>query len=109
MNARRERSSPGRGREHGAAAERDHRRLGRVEDGGGDVLLGDPEAGLAVAREQLLDRRAGALLDLVVEVDEGAPQPAGDLPAERRLARAHEAGEREVAVQGVRGHRMRST
>ena len=95
--------------EHGATAEGDHRRLVSVEHGRGDGRLGDPEAGLAVAREQLLDRGTGALLDLQVEVDERAPQPEGDLPAQRRLPRTHEAGEREVAAQGVRGHRMRST
>ena len=99
---------PRHGGQDGAAAEGDHRGLGGVEHGCGDRLLDRPEPGLAVAREQLLDRGARLPLDLVVEVDEAAVQPAGDLLAERRLSRAHEAGEREVAAQGVRGHWMRS-
>ena len=75
----------------------------------GDRLLGDPEPGFPVPREQLLDRRARPALDLLVEVDEGPAEPARDLAPLRRLSRAHEAGEREMAVQSVRGHRMRST
>ena len=34
----------------------------------------------------------------LIEVDEGPAEPARDLAPERRLARAHEAGEREVAA-----------
>ena len=100
---------PRRGRDHGAAAEGDHCRLGRLERRGGDRLLRDPESGFPVPREQLLDRRARPALDLLVEVDERPAEPARDLAPLRRLSRAHEAGEREMAVQGVRGHRMRST
>ena len=95
-------------RQHRSAAECDHGRVGRSEHGRGDGRLDLPEAGLAVAGEELVDRGAGAPLDLMVEVDELPAQPARDLLAERRLARTHEACEREMAVQGVRGHRMRS-
>ncbi len=87
---------PRHGRQDGAAAESDHGGLGGSEDGCGDHFLDCPEPGLTVAREQLLDRGARLPLDLVVEIDERAVQPAGHLLAERRLSRAHEAGEREV-------------
>jgi hypothetical protein len=33
-----------------------------------------------------------------IEIDEGPAEPAGDVTPERRLARAHEAGEREVSA-----------
>ena len=108
MNARARQGLPRHGRQDGAAAESDHGGLGCGEDRGGDRFLDRPEPGLAVAREQLLDRRARLPFDLVIEIDEGAVQPACDLLAERRLSRAHEAGEREVPAQGVRGHWMRS-
>ena len=36
--------------------------------------------------------------DLGVEIDERAREPPGDLAAERRLAGAHEADQRQVAV-----------
>ena len=94
--------------QHRAAPEGDHGGLGAFDHGCCDPLLDHPEPGLAVAREELLDRGAGLPLDLVIEVDEGAAEAAGDLLPEGRLARAHEPCEREVAVQGVRGHRMRS-
>jgi hypothetical protein len=38
------------------------------------------------------------LLELAVEVDETALEPLGDLRAEGRLARAHEADQCEVTV-----------
>ena len=37
-------------------------------------------------------------LDLAVDVDERPAEPLGELGPERRLARAHEADERDVAV-----------
>ena len=37
-------------------------------------------------------------LDLPIEIDEGPAEPARDIAPERRLARAHEAGEREVSA-----------
>ena len=39
-----------------------------------------------------------AALDLTIEVDEGPAEPPRDIAPERRLARAHEAGEREVSA-----------
>ena len=79
-----------------AAAERDHggrpagerlqRRLG----------LQLAEVRLAARSEDLRDRLPQRALELAVEVDEPPAQPLGRLLAERRLARAHEADEREV-------------
>ena len=88
-------------REDGAAAERDDRRLAVAEHVVGDLLLERAEAGLAARGEQLGDGRARARLDLVVEIDEPAPEPGGDRPPDGRLARAHEPGEREVPPEGV--------
>jgi hypothetical protein len=48
--------------------------------------------------EQLGNCLAGRSLELPVEVDEPAPEPFCHLRAERRLARAHEADERDVTV-----------
>ena len=86
------------GREHCAAAERDHRRLRPVECGRGNTGLDQPESRLAVAREDVLDRRSRLAFDLPIEIDEGPAEPARDVAPERRLARAHEAGEREVSA-----------
>ena len=95
-------------REYGPTPERDHGWLRRVEDRCGDGLLEHSERRLTVAGEELGDRDPRASLDLAIEVDKASAEAPCDLRAHRRLARAHEAGEREVAVQGVRGHRMRS-
>src|SRR5262249_37451000 len=94
--------------EHGAAAERDHRRLAVPQRRGGHPGLTLAQPRFAVAREELLDRDARLALDLPVQVDEGTPQTARDLGSERRLPRAHEARKGEVAVQRVLGHWMRS-
>ena len=67
--------------QHRAAAESDHGGLGAFEDGCCNPLLDHPEPGLAVAREELLDRGAGLPLDLVIEIDEGAAEATGDLLA----------------------------
>src|SRR5205809_792986 len=71
----------------------------------------DPSESSAPARactpaallEELGDGGAQILLEVAVEVDERPPETLGDLRTERRLARTHEADEREVAVQRVRG------
>ncbi len=68
--------------------ERRDRRLG----------LEHPELDLAALLEQLGQRASGRALELAVEVDEPPAEPARDLRAERRLARAHEADERDVPV-----------
>jgi hypothetical protein len=81
-----------------AAAERDHRRPLVAQSRERRLGLQDPELRLAALREDLRDRLTQRALQLAVEVDEAAPQPIGDLRAERRLARAHEAHERDVAI-----------
>ena len=81
-----------------AAAERDHRGRPagkRLERGLGLELA---ELRLAALAEDLRDRLPQRLLELAVEVDEPPAEPLGNLRAERRLARAHEADEREVPV-----------
>jgi fatty-acyl-CoA synthase len=66
-------------RQHGAAAERDHAAVGAVEQRRDEPLLGDAERGLALAREERLDRLAEAALELAhvrppLELpDRGAP------------------------------------
>ncbi len=108
MNARAAQALSRLRREHGPAPESDHRGLRCVENRCGYGLLEHSERRLTVAGKELRDRDLRASLDLTVEVDEAPAEASRDLRAHRRLARAHEAGEREVAVQGVRGHRMRS-
>jgi hypothetical protein len=81
-----------------AAAERDHRRLAPAQRVDRDRLLEHTELQLAAPREQLGNRLARAVLELAVEIDELAAEPARELDPERRLARAHEADEREVPV-----------
>ena len=93
---------PGSLGEHGAAAERDDERLAAGEHVVRDVLLERTEARLAAGREQLLHRGAGALLDLLVQVEERPSRPGGRRRARARLPGAHEAGEREVPAQRVR-------
>ena len=56
----------------------------------------------AVAGEQLGDGGAGLLGDELVDVEERQPDQLRGLAAERRLARAHEADQREVAVHSIR-------
>ena len=96
----------------GMLAERlaDRRRLDRApaeRDHGGPLaferpprLLGleHPEALFALPPEEIRDRTARGLLDLLVEVDERPSDQVRDARAERRLAGAHEADEGEVAV-----------
>ena len=88
-------------RRHRTAAERDHRGLGLGERHADGVRLDLAEPVLAALLEELRDRLAGALLDRVVEVDERPAEPRRELAPERRLARAHEADERDVAVERV--------
>ena len=85
---------PRAGREHRATAESDHRGLWAIENRGGHGLLDRPEARLAVAGKDVLDRCARLALDLVIEVDEGPGEPARHLtpivvlPAPMNPARA---------------------
>ena len=54
----------------------------------------------ASPRAQISRRSSTMLLDLRVEVDEDAAEPVGDL-ADHRLAGAHEADERDMAIKRV--------
>ena len=81
-------------REHGTATECDHPGPRGGEHLRRELLLATAERRLT-ALEQCGDRPVAAL-DLAVEVDERASALPGDLLADRRLARAHEADEREV-------------
>src|SRR5690242_10813225 len=80
-----------------SAADGDDARLAPVERRSDELRLELAERSLALRLEQVPDRPFRTL-DLVVDVVERPPQPFGDLAAERRLARAHEADEDEVAV-----------
>ena len=80
----------------GAAAEREHR-VRAVEEAGDDVMLDVAERRLAVRGENLPDRAPGALLDHQVAVHERQPEPVGEHPAHRGLARAHEADDDDHA------------
>ena len=64
---------------------------------GDDRLLELAELRLAALVEELGDR-AVQPLDLLVRVHEGTLGELRDRPADRRLPRAHEPAEREVAV-----------
>ena len=99
MKARRASRLARLGGEHRAAAERDHRRLGAVEHGRGDALPRSRLKPASPSRAKISSIVVpGPRSISLVEVDEGPAEPARDLAAERRLARAHEAGEREVAA-----------
>ena len=80
---------------HGAAAERNHRRLVRRQRLGHHGRLELAELRLAALVEQLGDRPVQAL-DLLVRVHERTLGELRDRPADRRLPRAHEPAEREV-------------
>ena len=62
------------------------------------VSLEHAELGLPSLLEQLRHRLPSGLRNLAVEVDEPPAEPLRDLGAERRLARAHEADQRDVPV-----------
>ncbi len=83
---------------HGAAAERDHLRGQRVQELGEVAELRLAELLLA-EREPFGNRTRRAPLDLRVEIDERPVQEQRDVLAERRLAGAHEADDRDVPLQ----------
>ena len=89
----------------------DHRGLPAREDLHCSVLLKLAKRRLAVRREELRDARARALFDDLVDRDKPTTEPLGENRTERRLPRAHESDEHEMAaerVQDVRGQRIRS-
>ncbi len=76
------------------AAGRDHlRRPG--DQPGQHAPLAVAEMGFAEPLENLGDADPGGLLDRLVGVDEGEAEPARQPPPDRRLARAHQADERD--------------
>ena len=78
------------------AAQRDHGRLARGERVARVLRLSQPEGRLAAGLE---DPRDGLVaLDLRVDVDERPPELRGELLAEGRLARAHEADQSDVTI-----------
>ncbi len=87
--------------EHRAASQSDHRRVSAAKHLAGHLLLDLSEARLAPGREQLRDRLARPLLDLLVEIDEASPEPRRDGFPGARLPGAHEPGERQVAAERV--------
>ncbi len=80
-----------------AAPQRDHRGVACLEQRLHDLFLHRAERGLA-RLEELDDRLARAVLDLVVGVDELPAEPERDLLSDRRLAGAHEPDQGEVSV-----------
>ena len=94
---------------HGPAPQRDHGGVGGGQRHPHGVLLDPPELLLAALGEELRDRLPGTFLDRGVEIEKGPLQAFRELPAERRLARAHEADEDDVAAERVQRHPTRST
>ena len=88
--------------EHRAAAGREHdaRGRGQLVD---HVALADAEALFALALEDVGDVDARARLDLGIAVGERQPEPAGELPANRRLAGTHRADEEDTTLRAARG------
>jgi hypothetical protein len=80
------------------AAERDHGRHGRLEQGDRPLLLELAETRLALAREQLRDGPAVVGSNQLVDVDELPSDARRSLRTQRRLARAHEADERDLPI-----------
>ena len=78
-----------------AAAGREHHRPLVVEHGLQHVALEAAIVVLAVQREELGEAQVGGLLDAAVELDEGHAQPARQPAADRRLARAAQAEQRD--------------
>jgi hypothetical protein len=80
-----------------ASAEREHGRGTLPQALDREPRLLRPEEGLALA-EELGNAHPRQRLELAVDVDERTPEPPREVRAERRLARAHEAHERDVLV-----------
>jgi hypothetical protein len=81
---------------HRPTAERDHGRIRQTQRRKRVSLFLQTESRLAPLLEELGDRPAQLLLEVAVEIDERPAEALGDLRAERRLAGAHEAHERQV-------------
>ena len=81
-----------------AAAECQYRRPVLTQRPERHVGLERAELELPTLLEELRDRLTERPFQLAVDVDEPPAEPFGDLRAQRRLPRAHEADERDVAI-----------
>ena len=88
---------------HGPAAECDYRRLGCREDLTRSGILDRAECLLT-----LLEQRLDVDAERLVHVDPVPTEPLRDHRCHRRLPRAHEPNERDVAAERVQCHAMRS-
>ena len=84
--------------EDGAAAQRQHSGSSPRELVGGDPFLEGAELCFTRTGEELGNGRAGAALDLGVEIDEPASKAFGHRGTDCALPRAHEPDERKMAV-----------
>ncbi len=66
-----------------------------------DFLLQVAEGGFAFTIEKTTDRAADALLDHVVRIDEGQPQPPGEVPPDGGFTRAWKADEVDAQLGSV--------
>ena len=82
--------------QHRAAPGREHDVLFRGQVGD-HAFLPVPEGGFALDFEDRRDRYAETALELVIGVDEAAAEPARQLPAKGRLARAGQAHQKQIA------------
>jgi len=90
------------------AAEGDDAPVGRLQQRARELLLGGPEGGFAIAREDVGDRPAELGFEQRVRVVGRDPERGGGLARRARLARPHEPDEDEGRVQRRR-HPMRSS
>src|SRR5690606_32255126 len=63
----------------------------------GQLRLEGAELCFAVAPDNVRNRRARALLDLGVEIEETPAEPVGDEPTDRRLPRGHETDQEDAS------------
>ena len=99
---------PGSGIEERAAAGCQHLRFS-AKEAGDDPPFSVPECRFSKPLEDLLDRTAGGLDDLVVRIGERQPQPLRQLPADLGLAGSHQADQddRSGGGSGIgSGHRI---
>jgi len=85
------------GRGHQAAADRQHHRLAAAEQVGQRFFLEPAIEVLTVNGEHIVQRHAGAVLDLLIELDEAQAEPPREPAADGRLARAAQAEQRDDA------------
>ena len=96
------------GEDRGACARIDDRWAPPVERLAEHVRLDPAKRLLAVRFEDVRDLLAVAGLDLAVDVDDRPEEPRSERRRHRRLPRAHEPDQRDVPVERVQRHEMRS-